>query len=253
MKLPADFLAKRKKKKQEQEEFKRLKEEADARDEAMWQELLNFHWDPSKLQCNKGNKMHRVEKMLGPLGDTVHACTMCSLGRQQDFDPHVFSTKNVSRWFIVGQNPGYNECQCGIPFVGDAGKFFNETVEKFGLSRDHFYITNSVKCYTPENRKPSIEESGRCRPFLEIELTLLRPILVITLGAVGFDVFFDDEKMSNHLGSIVHSDKFGVDVYPIYHPSPRNMCVESRKDKFIEDISNLCSLIKEYEKCAKII
>jgi DNA polymerase len=235
--------------------------------------LNNFHWDPSKL-CGQpelttptipvtlndaGKKeqwQERVMRMLYQMSNVVRSCSMCSLGRQlcnefnTVFDPHVFSTMNPARWMVVGQNPGFNECLQGKPFVGEAGKFFDDCIGRNGLSRSDFYVTNCVKCHSLGNERPSAEYMSRCEPILMMEVNLLRPILVITLGSVAFNVFFPQLTMSDHLGKILKSDKFGVDVYPVYHPSPRNTNDPEKRQKFNENISDLCALIKAYREKA---
>jgi DNA polymerase len=231
--------------------------------------LSNFHWDPSKLDKSqfesipsipitvsdvKGKEQwqERVMRMLYQVSNVVRSCSMCSLGRQlcdehnTVFDPHVFSTMNPSRLVVVGQNPGFNECLQGRPFVGDAGKFFDEAIVRHGLSRNDFYITNLVKCYTIGNNRPTKEHMVRCESILRMEITLLRPLLVITLGSVAFEAFFHGMTLSEHLGDLMKSDKFDVEVYPMYHPSPRNMQDSVRRAKFIDNINDLCELIKAY-------
>ena len=192
----------------------------------------------------------RMYRMLRPISLTCKACTMCDLGRKmheqnsRKFDPHVFSNMNPSKFVVVGQNPGFNECIEDQPFVGESGKFFNKIVEENGLARRDFYISNCVRCHTMGNESPNNNHKSKCEPFLRLEIGLLNPSLVITLGAHSFDVFCPDKKLSDSLGTIVESEKFGVKVYPIYHPSPRNMSNGDRKDKFIADVSKLCRLIQ---------
>lgn len=189
-------------------------------------------------------------RMLRPLRATCKECQMCRLGRMEHIhndkpinDPHVFSTMTPSQFMVVGQNPGYNECVKDEPFVGDAGEFFNKTIEENGLSRKDFYVTNAVKCHSPENRKPEADEVETCLPFLLMEMRTLRPVLVITLGATAFDILCPGMGLTDNLGTIIKS-KYGVKVYPVYHPSPRNMADPSRKSKFQSDIYALCELIK---------
>jgi len=199
----------------------------------------------------------RMLRMLRPMQDSCRACTMCELGRKladdnhpttkMEFDPHVFSNMNPSRWIVVGQNPGTDECLKGEPFVGQSGLFFNKVIKACGMSRDKFYITNTVRCKTQSNNKPNNTHVDRCEPFLRMELQLLTPILIITLGKVAFDIFCQDLIMKEWLGKIATSKKFGTKVYPVYHPSPMNMRDKSRKKKFVEDISKLCDLIRKYE------
>ena len=193
----------------------------------------------------------RMYRMLRPMSTTCKACSMCDLGKKVNSngdDPHVFSTMSPSKWMVIGQNPGANECKQGKPFVGAAGEFFDKVIKKNGLSRHEFYISNAVKCYTENNEKPTFLHNQRCRPFIQMEIQLLRPILIVTLGAVAFDVFCPELKLSDHLGKVVESSTFeDQKIYPVYHPSPRNMSVSERKAKFIKDIAKLCKLIKMYQ------
>jgi len=227
-------------------------------------ELGDYDWDTSKLKGDMPvpkpyikeypqDRDGRVNMMLPPLHAFTIACSACSLGRKPceerytTFDPHVFSTMTTSRWMIVGQNPGYNECIQREPFVGDAGKIFDKAIEGFGFKRSDFYISNIVKCHTLNNEKPGFEEISRCEAILRLEMLVVRPILVITLGAVAFGAFHPKLTFGDHLGKIVRSEKFGVNVYPIYHPSPRNLSDQARKKQFHSDIENLCLLIKAYK------
>ncbi|MEM3000672.1 MAG: uracil-DNA glycosylase [Candidatus Nitrosocaldus sp.] len=215
---------------------------------------IAYHdWMPknmSEKQCSKLN-------MLRPLRAACKSCTMCNLGvidhthlgeRIEDY--RVFSNMRPSRFVVIGQNPGYNECVQDEPFVGDAGTIFNNEITKHGIDRSMFYITNVVKCHTPDNRKPERDEIEACKPFIMMELKLLKPILVITLGAVAFQVLCPDRQYSDSLGKVVQST-FGVNVYPIYHPSPRNMQHPERRAKFDSDIAALCALIKKLGLAAR--
>lgn len=215
---------------------------------------------PLSLMDVKGRETweERTLRMLRPLSDTCRSCSMCELGRSMatddhpttimELDPHVFSNMNPSRWVIVGQNPGKNECLKGEPFVGQSGEFFNKVIKKCGLPRDKFYITNAVKCKTPKNEYPSNKHKDRCEPFLRMEFHLLQPILVITLGRLAFDILCPELVMRDWLGKVATSSKFGVKVYPVYHPSPMNMSNRDRKKKFVEDIYRLQKLITKYEQ-----
>jgi DNA polymerase len=232
--------------------------------------IKNFDWDVNKLQPMidlpklpvslgdvqniKETAADRIMRMLRQVERTVRSCSMCELGRKlcterdTTFDPHVFSNMKFSRFMVVGQNPGFNECLTGVPFVGDAGKFFDECLSKNGLSRDNFYICNTVRCHTLNNQCPTQENMDRCEPFLRIEINLLRPILVITLGQVAFSAFVPNKEFSKSLGQIVYSEKFKINVYALYHPSPRNMNDSARRNKFMTDISDMCELIQELKK-----
>jgi DNA polymerase len=155
---------------------------------------------------------------------------------------------NLSKWMIVGQNPGVRECTQGEPFVGPAGKNFDDEIAKHGLSRNHFYITNVVKCHTKDNDAKLVDAAiPRCSPFVTMEINILRPKLIITLGAYSFR-FLSDEPYSASLGNIVRSDDLELDIFPIYHPSPLNLRVKERRIAYEQQIAHLCALIKVVDK-----
>jgi len=151
---------------------------------------------------------------------------------------------------VFGQNPGFNECVIGEPFVGQAGNTFDKEIEKYGFNRDYFYISNVVHCYTEKNRAPLPDEIRSCNPIILIELQIIKPKLIITLGKPAFQIFCPNLNYSDSLGDICKSkvNGRGYKVFPIYHPSGLNLSSKLRKTKFEEDIKMLCLLIKELEK-----
>jgi DNA polymerase len=238
------------------------------------QDILDFDWDPTQLKplpvikrpdtleekykkISQEKSLDRIQRQILNLHNFVINCSMCHLGtntcefKNTVFDPHVFSNMNASKWVLVGQNPGFNECLQGKPFVGDSGKVFDEEIAKHGVSRDKFYISNLVKCYTTGNSKPLAESQERCEAILRMELTIIRPILVIALGAVSFKAFCPNLNFSENMGKIVKSDKFGVKVFPIYHPSPRNTNLPDRREQFEKSIRLLCKIVTAYDKKQK--
>lgn len=195
----------------------------------------------------------RKLRMLRQLSLTCTACSMCELGLQGAIrndeirDPHVFSNMNPVRFMVVGQNPGWDELKRREPFVGAAGKNFDTEIKKHGLDRTHFYICNTVRCHTKDNIKPTQRHMDKCEPFLRMEIGLLKPRLVITLGAVAFAQLCPDLEYGKSLKSIVQSSKFGVPVFAVYHPSPMNFREEHRKKAFEKQIQLLCSVIKRLQ------
>jgi uracil-DNA glycosylase family 4 len=234
-----------------------------------WEELKKFDWDPSKLtpppksepkpmmtlgdvskaKIDQETFEQRATRMLRGMHTLVNTCSMCSLGkklcsdRDSIFDPHVFSNMKPSRWMVIGQNPGFNEVLQHEPFVGDAGKAFANELKKYGLWRSDFYITNAVKCYTIQNAKPDRESMSACESILRLEIQLLKPHFVVALGSVAFESLCPDLDFTPNLGKIVESTKFGIKVFPVYHPSPRNLNNSERKEKFIKDVRILSKLI----------
>jgi len=219
----------------------------DAEHDRAIRDITYYDWSERRQMTEEQSQ---ILKTLRPLKAVCKECRMCRLGRMEHEhngkplpEPHVFSNMNPTKFMVVGQNPGFNECVKDEPFVGEAGQNFTDAISKFGLSRDAFYITNVVKCHTPDNRKPESDEADTCSAFLRMELKIIRPRFVIALGAVAFEALCPKLAFSASLGKLVKSEKFDVSVYPIYHPSPRNMTDPSRKTRFEEDIRVMCQLI----------
>lgn len=188
--------------------------------------------------------------MLKPLEQLCMNCSMCLLGRTkheargQEIKPHVFSNMKPSLCMVVGQNPGFNECIQGEPFVGQAGDNFNKALEANGLKREQLYISNCVKCHTPNNRAPTDKEVETCSAILKMEIAILKPRMVVTLGASAFGSMCPGLKYADSLGDLVQSERFGVWVMPIYHPSPRNLANKERNAAFHAQVARMASLFK---------
>jgi uracil-DNA glycosylase family 4 len=221
----------------------------DYEEDRMERERAHFDWIPM-------NDARMT--MLRSLRDTCKDCVLCQLGRghqvahKESIDPHVFSTMVPSKFMVIGQNPGFEECKQDQPFVGDAGKKFNQEIEKYGLTRNDFYITNIVKCYTPDNRKPEPGEVDKCKLFLLMELEIISPQFVITLGAVPFEILCPDALYAKALGKFTYSELIKKKVYAIYHPSPRNMIVEERKERFDRCVELLCLMMKNLKQTGQV-
>lgn len=196
----------------------------------------------------------RKLRMLEQAANTCIACSMCELGLQpaeknhELRDPHVFSNLNPTRFMVIGQNPGWNEVKQRQPFIGSAGKNFDNEISKHGLSRNDFYVTNAVKCFTPSNSKPSLKHKKRCEPFLQMEINIIKPLLVITLGEVAFSQFCPDSVYNESLKIITSSERYNVPVFAIYHPSPLNFRDSSRKELFEDQVKIMCKLVKALKK-----
>jgi DNA polymerase len=192
----------------------------------------------------------RKRRMLLNLSRTCLACSMCELGLECAEknglfrDPHVLSNMQISKFMVVGQNPGWDELKAREPFVGAAGNNFDTEIAKHGLSRKYFYICNTVRCWTKGNARPEHRHIERCEPFLKIEIGLLKPRLIITLGAVAFSQLCPGAIFGESLKKLTPS-KYGVKVFPIYHPSPVNFRDGSRRSAFEDQIRVMCALVKK--------
>jgi DNA polymerase len=118
---------------------------------------------------------------------------------------------------FVGEAPGFHEDQQGIPFVGAAGRFLDQLLEMVDIKRERVYIANVIKCRPPGNRDPRVEEVDACRQYLDRQIELIQPRVVVTLGRYSMARAFPDEKISR-----VHGEPRIVDgqvYFPMYHPA----------------------------------
>ena len=118
---------------------------------------------------------------------------------------------------IVGEAPGASEDKQGRPFVGRAGKLLDELLAEAGLERDQVYITNVVKARPPGNRDPRADEVAHHMPWLETQLALIQPKLVVPLGRHALAHFSDSAKISEVHGTEI--TERGRTLFPLYHPA----------------------------------
>ncbi len=118
---------------------------------------------------------------------------------------------------FIGEAPGKKEDETGLPFVGAAGKFLNEMLASIGLKREDVYITNIVKYRPPDNRDPLPQEKSEFLPYLQQQMAIIQPKLIITLGRHSMECFLPGLKISQAHGQPVVKDR---QVYlPLYHPA----------------------------------
>jgi uracil-DNA glycosylase len=122
---------------------------------------------------------------------------------------------------LIGEAPGKNEDETGLPFVGAAGKFLNEMLAGAGINRSDVFITNIVKYRPPDNRDPLPEEKKAFWPYLVRQLNVIKPQIVVTLGRHSMEYFLPNQKIS-----VIHGQpkriKFGdskLVIVPLYHPA----------------------------------
>jgi uracil-DNA glycosylase len=152
------------------------------------------------------------------LAATVTACRRCRLceARKQP----VLGVGDVDAdWLFVGEGPGAEEDQRGEPFVGQAGKLLDNMLAAIGLKRGaDVYIANAVKCRPPENRTPMPEETASCRPYLERQIELIRPKLIVALGRPAAQTLLQAEiKIAAARGKL--HDYRGIPLIVTYHPA----------------------------------
>jgi DNA polymerase len=118
---------------------------------------------------------------------------------------------------FVGEAPGYNEDIQGEPFVGRAGMFLNELLKSVQLERGEVFITNIVKCRPPNNRDPEATEIAACKKYLDKQIEILEPKIIVTLGKHSLNKFLPGQKIGLHHGKSQVVD--GQIILPLYHPA----------------------------------
>jgi DNA polymerase len=155
---------------------------------------------------------------LDALRETVRSCTACGLCKQRK--QAVFGVGNPSAdWLFVGEGPGADEDEQGDPFVGQAGKLLDSMFAAIGIARGReVYIANVVKCRPPGNRTPMPEESAACAPYLDRQIELVRPKLIVALGKTAAIRLLGTEASLASLRGKVHRYK-ETPVIVTYHPA----------------------------------
>ena len=155
---------------------------------------------------------------LAAIRDDIGECTRCklhTLGRKQI----VFGVGNPSAdLMFVGEAPGADEDEQGVPFVGRAGQLLTKMIEAMGLTREDVYIANVLKCRPPGNRNPEPDEIATCEPFLFRQLASIDPKVVIALGAFAARTLLKTQDPISRLRGRVY-DFRGAKLIPTFHPS----------------------------------
>ncbi|MBO4848389.1 MAG: uracil-DNA glycosylase [Clostridia bacterium] len=172
------------------------------------------------------------------LYNELRDCTKCRLCEKRtnivvaDGDPHA-------EIMFIGEGPGREEDEQGVPFVGAAGLLFNYLLEEVGLERKSIYICNIVKCRPPQNRDPFPDEAEACLPYLRAQIALVRPKVIVCLGRIAARYVYDrDIQISRQRGQIKKAGIFYV--IPTYHPAAL-----LRRQEFTNDfVYDLCTAKK---------
>ncbi len=146
----------------------------------------------------------------------VRTCQLCRLAKTRTNAVPGEGYVRAEVMFI-GEGPGYHEDRQGRPFVGASGQFLNELLEIAGLTRERVYIGNVVKCRPPNNRDPNPDEIAACAPYLERQIALINPKVIVTLGRHSMANFFPGERISQIHGTARMLD--GRLCVAMYHPA----------------------------------
>jgi uracil-DNA glycosylase len=174
----------------------------------------------------------------------IRACTQCPLGRSRTRAVPGEGPENAVLMFI-GEAPGFHEDKSGRPFVGAAGQFLEELLASIQMTREQVYIANVIKCRPPANREPLPEEILACQPYLDRQVELIHPRVIVTLGRYSMARYFPDAKIS-----AVHGKPRkigGVIYYPMFHPAAA-LHQPKYRQTVIEDMARIPALLAEIDQ-----
>ena len=147
----------------------------------------------------------------------VRGCTRCRLCETRT--KSVFGEGDVdASIFFIGEGPGENEDLTGRPFVGKAGQLLDKMIGAMGLRREQVFIANIVKCRPPGNRVPAPDEVGTCTPYLERQLEIIRPRVIVTLGLPAAKYMLQSNSTMGKMRGQWHSWR-GIKLMPTFHPA----------------------------------
>lgn len=164
----------------------------------------------------KGSAPLLVAAQMREIETQVRACTLCKLSKTRTNAVPGEGNYGAEVMFI-GEGPGYHEDRQGRPFVGNAGQFLNELLSIAGLSRQDVFIANVVKCRPPNNRDPMPDEMAACAPYLDRQIALINPRIIVTLGRYSMARFFPGERISQIHGMARVVE--GRMCVAMYHPA----------------------------------
>lgn len=194
--------------------------------------------------ASPGAGKRSTEERWRDLEARAKACTQCGL--RKGCQNVVFGTGNrKARLVFVGEGPGYDEDQQGIPFVGKAGQFLDRIITAMKLKREDVYICNAVLCRPPENRKPLPSEAAACEPFLKEQLELIQPRVIVALGGTAAQALLKTTQGIMSIRGRWFSYQ-GIPVMPTYHPAfVLRQYTDANRRAVWEDMKQVLEKLKE--------
>ncbi len=177
---------------------------------------------------------------LEKVAEEVSVCEKCPLAASRTLAVPGEGPASADIMFI-GEGPGFHEDQSGRPFVGAAGNFLEELLQGIGLQRQDVYITNVVKCRPPGNRDPQPEETGACSAFLERQIELINPKVIVTLGRFSMARWFPSARISRIHGQARQAGSRLI--VPMYHPAAA-LHQQNLRDVLLSDFRQLPAILE---------
>jgi len=178
---------------------------------------------------------------LSALYQEICSCNKCEIARFRTRAVPGEGPENAEIMFI-GEGPGFHEDQQGRPFVGQAGQFLNELLSSIGLQRTDVYITNIIKTRPPGNRDPLLAEIENCKPWLDRQIEIIRPKIIVTLGRYSLARFFPGKTIGQVHGTSAAKD--GVICFAMYHPAAA-LHQQSLREVLLKDMQRIPKILAE--------
>ena len=153
---------------------------------------------------------------LDQLAEQIRSCQRCRLA-QTRLSAVPGEGPADAPIMLIGEGPGFYEDRQGRPFVGRSGELLEKLLASIGLGRRDVFIANVVKCRPPDNRDPLPDEIEACRPYLDRQIELIRPRLIVTLGRISMGRYFPGQSITRIHGQIKRVGE--VDYVPMFHPA----------------------------------
>ncbi|MGU7775601.1 uracil-DNA glycosylase family protein [Burkholderia sp. MR1-5-21] len=174
--------------------------------------------DPAPVADLRSTETPVAELDWDALAARVADCTRCRLCEKRTNTVFGVGDREAD-WMLIGEAPGENEDKQGEPFVGQAGKLLDNMLQSLSLKRgDNVYIANVIKCRPPGNRNPEPDEVARCEPYLQRQVALVKPKLIVALGRFAAQTLLKSDASIASLRGRVHTYE-GVPVIVTYHPA----------------------------------
>jgi len=196
--------------------------------------------------------MEKKQDLMEEIAEKIRNCKKCGLCETRNLT--VPGLGNIdSPLVFIGEGPGADEDNAGIPFVGAAGKLLTDILKAAKIEREEIFISNIVKCRPPKNRVPLQEEMDCCYPFLLSQLAVIQPKLLITLGSTALGYLLGEKKIAiTKLRGQTFPWKGETKIFSMFHPSYllRNPSKEKGSPKSLtwEDIKEVRKLYDEYRQ-----